>query len=188
MTFKPHSSLNAPLIELRDRSAPRTMAVNAPCWCGSGRKWKRCHRDRDLQPPVNVWEHVARMRERFLKGHCCHPIAGVNTCGGPPVQAHSVQRNGGLGAIAEDGHVLSIKAAYQDLRKNGGKLIPRKMGVRTASTFFGFCSRHDAEMFRPVEYGTVGITNENCFLLSFRALAYEVIMKHCALSLMPLHR
>ena len=84
--------------------------------------------------------------------------------------------------------MLSIKAAYQDLRKNGGKLIPRKMGVRTASTFFGFCSRHDAEMFRPVEYGTVGITNENCFLLSFRALAYEVIMKHCALSLMPLHR
>jgi hypothetical protein len=67
--------------------------------------------------------------------------------------------------------------------KNGGKVIPRKMGVRTASTFFGFCSRHDTEMFRPVEYGHRGLTNENCFLLSFRALAYEVIMKRCALCL-----
>jgi hypothetical protein len=128
------------------------------------------------------------MRERFLQGHYSHPGEAPDTCGGPPVQAHTVQRNGGLGAIAEDGHVISIKAAYQDMYKNGGKVIPRKMGVRAASTFFGFCSRHDAEMFRPVEYGTVGLTNENCFLLSFRALAYEVIMKRCALSLLPHHR
>jgi methionyl aminopeptidase len=35
----------------------RGLTPNAPCWCGSGRKYKRCHRDADAQggsPPVAV--------------------------------------------------------------------------------------------------------------------------------------
>src|SRR4051812_49385103 len=27
-----------------------TLAANDPCWCGSGRKYKRCHRLADLDP------------------------------------------------------------------------------------------------------------------------------------------
>src|SRR4051812_2572465 len=27
-----------------------TLAANDPCWCGSGRKYKRCHRVADLNP------------------------------------------------------------------------------------------------------------------------------------------
>jgi methionyl aminopeptidase len=41
----------------------RGLTPNAPCWCGSGRKYKRCHRDADAQggsPPVAVWLGAVR--------------------------------------------------------------------------------------------------------------------------------
>ncbi len=33
-------------------AAPREMGRNAPCWCGSGRKFKQCHRGRSERAPL----------------------------------------------------------------------------------------------------------------------------------------
>lgn len=41
----------------------RGLPPNAPCWCGSGRKYKRCHRDADAEtggPPARARSEVAR--------------------------------------------------------------------------------------------------------------------------------
>ncbi|HFD33450.1 MAG TPA: hypothetical protein ENJ28_12180 [Gammaproteobacteria bacterium] len=27
---------------------------NEPCWCGSGIKWKKCHKDRQLQKEIPI--------------------------------------------------------------------------------------------------------------------------------------
>ena len=36
-----------------DRLAPvRKMAPYKPCWCGSGKKWKWCHKDQESMAPV----------------------------------------------------------------------------------------------------------------------------------------
>jgi methionyl aminopeptidase len=38
-----------------DTAAPHEgLAANAPCWCGSGRKYKRCHRLADIDPVVGA--------------------------------------------------------------------------------------------------------------------------------------
>jgi hypothetical protein len=123
-----------------------------------------------------------------MQGRCVHPVAGSNTCGGEPIKAHTVQRNGGLSAIAEAGHVISIAAAFEDLHKNAGVLIPRPVGVGSASTFTGFCNHHDTTMFRPVEVGAKELSAESCFLLSFRAVAYELIAKEAAFASLSLVR
>jgi SEC-C motif len=82
------------------------MGRNDPCWCLSGRKWKDCHREREFQKPINVFQVSQMMYEEFAKGYCLHPEASPETCS-KIINAHTIQRNGGLSAIAELNHVLS---------------------------------------------------------------------------------
>lgn len=177
-----HPSLNLPLLRPRPFTPRRTMEPYAPCWCGSGKKWKWCHKDRERQKPPELHERLAELRAAFARGYCSHPEAGATACSDEIVRAHTVQRRAGLAAIAENGHVISTITAAQDLFKNEGGFVPREIGVRSASAFLGFCSHHDAAMFRPVEVGETVLSTETAFLLSFRAMAYELFMKQAALS------
>jgi hypothetical protein len=182
-----HPSLTAPSLRIEPLSPKQVMGRNEPCWCGSKIKWKNCHKDRETQQPTHVMQSLEALRESLMRGRCVHPDAG-NSCTGEAISAHTVQRNGGLTAIAENGHVLSVKRAAEKLYLNSGKFVLEKVGVRRASTFNGFCSHHDATMFRPVEMGVRSLNAETCFLLSFRALAYELIIKEAAIASIPLQR
>ena len=117
------------------------------------------------------------MRTEFAKGYCSHPEARDDSCSDTIIRAHTIQRRGGLASIAENGHVISAISAAHDIFKNNGKFVPRLVGTRGASTFAGFCNRHDTEMFRPVETQPVVLTLETCFLLAFRAISYEYFAK-----------
>ena len=49
-----------------------TLAANDPCWCGSGRKYKRCHRIADLDPERAAAEQTrkeaaAREAEKYVR-------------------------------------------------------------------------------------------------------------------------
>lgn len=176
-----HASLHTPFVPPPDLMPRRKMQRNAPCWCGSGKKWKQCHRDRESQAPVELGERLSKLNREFQKGYCSHPHAGPETCGHRIVRAHTVQLRGGLAAIAENGHVISAKTGAQDLTKNSGVFLPREVGVRSASTFMGFCDTHDNAMFRSVETGSVRLNQESCFLLGFRAISYELFSKRAAL-------
>ena len=119
---------------------------------------------------------MSSLYREFQQGYCSHPEASSENCS-RIVRAHTVQRRGGLAAIAENGHVISVKSAMQDLVKNGGAFVPRTVGVRNASTFMGFCAEHDNSMFEPVEKQSFALTPQSCFLLGFRALSYELFAK-----------
>jgi len=43
-----------------------TLAANEPCWCGSGRRYKRCHRLADLDPARVAAEQARRERTASL--------------------------------------------------------------------------------------------------------------------------
>ena len=176
-----HPSLQTHFVPPPDLNPQRKMPRNDPCWCGSGKKWKQCHRDREYQPPVKLGEQFSRLYDEFQKGYCSHPQASSDNCSNKIIHAHTVQRRGGIAAIAENGHVVSAKSAAQDLHKNHGEFVPRTVGVRSASTFMGFCNTHDTSMFRPVEIHSVPLTPESCFLLGFRAISYELFAKKAAL-------
>jgi hypothetical protein len=94
--------------------APReTMGRNDPCWCRSGRKWKHCHRDRDKQHRPNINELLNAIGQEQARGYCVHPDAGKGTCSGGPTDAHTIQKEGGLRAIAEQGHVVAFPLSYR---------------------------------------------------------------------------
>lgn len=72
---------------------------------------------------------------------------GLGDCEGGVIKAHTVSRGPNLAKIAENGHVLQYGASIPDMNKNGGKLSVKRIGIKDASVFHGFCSKHDREIF-----------------------------------------
>jgi hypothetical protein len=156
------------------------MGRNDPCWCLSGKKWKHCHYNRENQEPVNLFEGFEALRVEFAKGYCLHPDAGAAACN-DIANAHTIQRQRGLAAIAESNHVLSVKDGMHRVYQNMGQIVSARVGINIASTFPGFCRKHDNEMFRLAEHGDVSLNSTVAFLLSYRALAYELFNKEAAI-------
>jgi hypothetical protein len=106
-------------------------------------------------------------------GYCSYPDAIADPCSSTIARAHTIQRNGGLAAIAEGGHVLTVRPTIKDLIASDGNPSPRKIGIRKASVFPGFCSKHDEAIFKPIEGKLLTQNANTAFLFSYRAIAYE---------------
>jgi hypothetical protein len=155
------------------------MEPNEPCWCGSGVKWKKCHRDKAQAKPVNYYEALSKFEAEFSAGYCSHPTAPEG-CSKGIIRAHTVQKTGVLDAIAEDRHVLSAHGKRRDLQRSKGVLEPQRLGVNDASTFRGFCNTHDTELFLDIEGKDFPVTDRTAFLLTFRAVSLELFQKRAA--------
>ncbi len=116
-----------------------------------------------------------------MKHLCClHPHANNENCSGKIVKAHTIQRNGGLTKIAQEGHVYTAMSEITNVFKNDGIINPRKIGINEASTFTGFCGKHDNEIFKPIENDPFKVCEEYAFLLGYRALCREYYAKELA--------
>jgi hypothetical protein len=114
-----------------------------------------------------------------------HPEAAAGVCEGGIVQAHTIQRNGGLSQIARDGHVVHFKADFGSLVQSGGRFLPKSVGLKDASTFTGFCGKHDNETFRPIEVAPISDTPEQAHRLGYRAVCYELYAKMSVIDALP---
>lgn len=161
---------------------------NEECWCGSKKKYKHCHLGREDLPRVNPWDVSATMRKDFSVKLCSAPDVMHERCSGKIIAAHTVQRSGSLSEIAQDGHVLTFVPSFENLTKHHGSFYPELVGVRRASTFSGFCSTHDDELFAPVEKENFTGSQKQCFLLAYRAYAREIYTKRAAAENARLHK
>jgi hypothetical protein len=177
----PHPSLTAKPIKIDPIHPVETMAPYDLCWCRSGKKYKWCHFRREKQNPVNVFAVESDFIAAFRAGYCSHPDPIASPCSTTITKAHTVQRNGGMAAIAEDGHVFTVKPSMKDMIASDGNPSPRKIGVGNASVFPGFCSKHDSELFKPVEGKSIKLDQDTAFLFSYRAIAYERFSKESQL-------
>jgi len=145
---------------------------NDPCWCGSGRKYKKCHLNRESEPPLPTAVLHQQVRDANTVRRCLHPLAAPGVCDAL-VSAHTIQRSRVLRAIVDSGqHVLSFHPEYAPTgRLDEG---PYRVGWREASTIPGFCGRHDGETFAALEAKEFTGSAEQCFLLGYRALCHEV--------------
>lgn len=175
-----HPSITAPKItkDYMPLVPIEKMGRNELCWCRSGKKHKKCHLIREGQEKSNVFEHEQKMWAELREGYCSHPAPSPdNPCSATIAKAHTIQKNGGLAAISEDGHVLTVKPVMKEMIKTEGNPQPRRVGVGNASVFPGFCSNHDSALFKAVEGKSLALTRETAFLFSYRAIAYERFSK-----------
>ncbi|WP_351089579.1 SEC-C domain-containing protein [Shewanella sp. S1-49-MNA-CIBAN-0167] len=159
---------------------------NDSCWCGSRKKYKKCHLFRDKQEPLKHWEVNKEFNSVNLRKKCSSPDSFHEHCAGNIIRAHTVPKTVSLKAIAEDGHVLGLKINFEAIRKNKGKPTLEKIGINHASTFNGFCKYHDDVIFAPLEKELFDSTPKQCFLLAYRAFAREYYAKESAQELAPL--
>lgn len=80
------------------------------------------------------------------------------------------------------GHVLQFKTDAMPPPMMGLFAAPERIGVNEASTFFGFCDRHDSRVFRPLESGAFNFTPERVALLGYRAICRESYQKDAEIS------
>ena len=108
------------------------------------------------------------------KGYCSHPDAPEG-CSTSISAAHSIQKGILLKSISVDGHVFKL-----DLSKNISSLHDvclAKIGLNEASTFRGFCNRHDTLLFKPIESYPITPTIEQAYLFAYRSLSRDLYLK-----------
>ena len=121
-----------------------------------------------------------RQKELRRRGRCLHFDAGKECT--RIVEAHSIQKSGGLARIASDGKVYIPSADTRDLERSRGRLTLQLRGVSKVSTFRGMCDRHDNEIFRPIDDGPfIGDPNQ-AGLLAYRSLCRELFVKRNAVT------
>jgi len=154
----------------------KKLGRNEPCWCGSGKKYKRCHLPREAQRPVKPSEIDEAAARVFRRRKCSAPEVWHESCS-QPARAHSIQKAGSLEKIARDRHVYAFRPPPLGARLQGERMKPRLIGLNEASTFTGFCSKHDNDIFREIETQPFTATSHQCFLLDYRAICRELYVK-----------
>lgn len=159
---------------------------NDPCWCGSGLRYKVCHLRREDQSPENPFD----IRKRFFdlnKQKFCFCEFDDEGCSDVYSASHSISRSGSLRLISERSHVAAIEGDfhfvngsedyYQSLR-----IVERS--INKASTFYGFCSLHDAKCFPQLD--RLDFSDPPLFFwqVMYRAAALEKYRKAIAVDFM----
>lgn len=123
---------------------------------------------------MNAWrtEAIASFFEGAgLRFHRC--LAPAMLCKDTAIKSHSVQNSRVLDLLARNGHV---KGLGRRIKGDAGPVIRfEDVGRNQATTFTGFCSNHDSEIFRSIETETLRPNDpEHLFLLAYRAVAREL--------------
>ncbi len=155
-----------------------TLGRNDRCWCGSGKKYKHCHLDRERQTPLTLQDIHERYKATADVRLCVAREIDSRPCRGEIIKAHSLSRSASLERIARDNHVYGfLGSSIPDYFRAGGRPSPRLTGIGKASTFTGFCAGHDNELFRPVDAHPITPTPEQLGLLAYRVLCREIFDK-----------
>lgn len=176
-----------PFLPVKKLEPKKKLGRNDPCWCRSGKKYKKCHLEREHKPQINSHVIAKKATKDFERKFCSHPEASSDNCD-HIIKAHTITKGYGLKAIEEKKHVYTGKVGFADFNKNKGNLKPKKVGVNLASTFMGFCGKHDNATFEPIEQGVIKLDPESIFLLSYRSAAYEAYGKAAELNSLTVYR
>lgn len=121
-------------------------------------------------------QHEAKRQNE--RGRCLHFEDG-NRCN-EIISAHSIQKKGQLKLIAEDGHVYRLNGDHSTLLQRDGAPYLKKIGIRRASTFPGFCKFHDNALFKPIDERPFLPTRQQVALYAYRCLCREAFVKENA--------
>lgn len=84
--------------------------------------------------------------------------------------------------IALDGHIMRFNVEPTLEPGQQMQIEARLKGINKATTFFGFCSRHDSELFRPLEASDFAFEPEQIALLGYRAICRDFYGKEAEIA------
>jgi hypothetical protein len=102
-------------------------------------------------------------------GKCLEPQM---RCKKKAIRAHSIQNARTLDLLEKGGHVIALRPRFSE---SGPQIDFEPVGRNEASTFTGFCSEHDRDIFAPIDRDMIDTTNlEHLFLLAYRSVTFEL--------------
>ena len=127
-------------------------------------------------------DYQREFKRHSQRGRCLHysDSARCNEI----VAAHSIQKKGQLSLIAEAGHIYRLSADLSILQQTGGLPGLKKVGLNKASTFAGFCKRHDNALFEPIDNFSLEPSKEQIALYAYRCLCREYFVKENAVAVL----
>ena len=129
----------------------------------------------------NLAEFIKKQKQMKNRGRCLH-YDGSHRCE-KIINAHSIQKNQSLAAIAQKSQVYKLTSDIGTLKKNKGDAIYEKRGIKKVSTFLGFCEKHDNELFKSIDNFPLFPTDQQVMLYAYRSLCRELFIKENALNL-----
>src|SRR5688572_20117605 len=106
---------------------------NSPCWCGSGKKYKKCHLGRGTAEPLAISAVHDTLRTSFENRSCLYVYPEGARCKKAAIRSHSIRRTGGLSSIAKDGHVLGTVLRWPSATTSGDWSRVQRIGINRAS-------------------------------------------------------
>ena len=123
----------------------------------------------------NIGDFLNKQKKLKRRGRCLH-FAANDECN-EFTNAHSIQRGQSLTNIAINGHVYTLSAKYSSIKKSKVRPSIEKESINKVSTFYGFCKKHDNELFAPIDNALLSPTDEQIVLYSYRSLCRELFVK-----------
>lgn len=132
---------------------------------------------------IEFADHFAKIDIATRKLTLC--FASVfDECTKKSINSHTISQTN-LRLIAESGHLLSFK--MPDIRKAvhsnvsfSSEIELKKIGLKATSSFPGFCSMHDTNLFKMIDSPELKITCQICQLLVIRTFVHEAYKKLCS--------
>jgi len=156
---------------------------NDNCWCGSNKKFKKCHGAHGTNPWPESMLDIGKAREYFYRTGICL-AANRNKCSENIINAHTISKSTSLAPIAENGHVLSfVKRVNQTYEEYWA---PQKIGINKATTLQCFCGYHDNILFKNIDQKKFEPNATAAFLMSYRNLCKELYEKIISVKLLDL--
>jgi len=146
---------------------------NDPCWCGSKKKYKKCH----LNKEIKAYEINNNFKNSLKHKTCKVPPSLQHECTDTIVKAHTISKSANLKNIARNGKVYGLSLDMLKLLEKSEPIDLQLMHINQASTFYIFCSEHDKRIFAPLEDKKFNFTNEQLFLLAYRIVSKSIYMK-----------
>jgi hypothetical protein len=134
-----------------------------------------------LDPATHLRNLLRRTRAELRRKYCLHPDA-PGDCSRRIISAHTVQRAILAKYIAVENHVLRFEVEPLADPVRGMLVYPKRRGINRATTFFGFCDKHDCELFRPLEAIELAFQPEQIALLGYRAICRDAYGKEAEIA------
>jgi hypothetical protein len=107
------------------------------------------------------------------KLHFNRCLAPGMSCGATAIRSHSLQNSRVLDLLVREGHVKGLTKRVDKVA--GPVIFFDDIGRNQATTFTGFCSEHDSNIFKPLETNSFRPNDdEHLFLVAYRAVVKEL--------------
>ena len=180
---------------------------NEECFCGSKKTFKLCCKKNIRDKEISFKEEILQFTNNpdRLSYIIWEKIESCKTekcnypgCDKKAINSHALQRNRILSRLTNDNHVLVFDP--KEFNKSLGYLIAKLKGeeinhqckfdflnevsIKKATTFEGFCNKHDTELFLPIEkYNYDRKDRKQNFLFAYRIVNQEYCDKQTLLNL-----